>query len=444
MNIDRIYIRGLFDDWDHELAFLPGEHIMLLVGPNGSGKTTVLKLINMLFKQSFAQLCNMPFREVNVLFDNESQLTARREPADPDSDLLPLTLTFHQDGKSQSFQPPKLFIDPRNVEIPLSAVEDYVPSLVRSGPRRWHDLETGSMLDLTDVLTTFPDYFPPDFQGGNVNVPDWLRDIKNSVEVFLIDTERLTRVSWGRRPYDRAMRATRTVTHYSKRLGDRIQNTIAEYGVLSQSLDSTFPARLVTSGEQLDYPPVETLQEDLDMIKQKRHQLENVGILVEEESGLDIPNLKDVEKLQLKTLAVYAEDAKKKLEVFDDLHKKISAFKRIIDSRFSHKRVSVNKNGLHIQKDDDTRLSLHLLSSGEQHELVMLYEMLFRASDKSLILIDEPELSLHVSWQDQWLKDLEEAAILSNFRAIAATHSPVIINDKWHLTVELSIRNKDR
>ncbi len=106
MNIDRIHIRGLFDDWNHEPAFLPGEHIMLLAGPNGSGITTVLRLINMLFEQSFAQLCSMSFREVNIVFDNEAQLTAIKEPSDPDSDLLPLMLTFHQDGKSQSFQPP--------------------------------------------------------------------------------------------------------------------------------------------------------------------------------------------------------------------------------------------------------------------------------------------------------------------------------------------------
>ena len=40
-------------------------------------------------------------------------------------------------------------------------------------------------------------------------------------------------------------------------------------------------------------------------------------------------------------------------------------------------------------------------------------DLLFRASSDSLILIDEPELSLHVAWQAQWVTDLEETAKLS-------------------------------
>ena len=84
-----------------------------------------------------------------------------------------------------------------------------------------------------------------------------------------------------------------------------------------------------------------------------------------------------------------------------------------------------------------------MLSSGEQHELVILYELLFRAKSNSLILIDEPELSLHVAWQERFVKDLEETARVSNFRAIIATHSPEIIGDRWDLTVELSGPNGD-
>ena len=78
-----------------------------------------------------------------------------------------------------------------------------------------------------------------------------------------------------------------------------------------------------------------------------------------------------------------------------------------------------------------------MLSSGEQHELVILYELIFRTSEDSLILIDEPELSMHVAWQEQFVKDLGEMAKVSDFRAILATHSPEIIGDRWDLAIEL-------
>jgi predicted ATP-binding protein involved in virulence len=52
-------------------------------------------------------------------------------------------------------------------------------------------------------------------------------------------------------------------------------------------------------------------------------------------------------------------------------------------------------------------------------------------------LIDEPELSLHVGWQAQFLKDLQEITGLADLDVLMATHSPDIIQDRWDLTVEL-------
>jgi predicted ATP-binding protein involved in virulence len=116
---------------------------------------------------------------------------------------------------------------------------------------------------------------------------------------------------------------------------------------------------------------------------------------------------------------------------------KVDTFKRIVNSRFLYKKVTVSSNGLGVVTSDGAQLELEMLSSGEQHELVILYDLLFRVPDNSLILIDEPELSLHVVWQEQFLDDLEEMAEISKFWAILATHSPQIIGDRWHLTVEL-------
>ena len=44
---------------------------------------------------------------------------------------------------------------------------------------------------------------------------------------------------------------------------------------------------------------------------------------------------------------------------------------------------------------------------------------------------------MHVAWQEQFVEDLEEMAMLSEFRAILATHSPEIIGDRWDLAIEL-------
>jgi predicted ATP-binding protein involved in virulence len=68
---------------------------------------------------------------------------------------------------------------------------------------------------------------------------------------------------------------------------------------------------------------------------------------------------------------------------------------------------------------------------------VLLYELLFRTSPNALVLIDEPELSLHVGWQVEFLRDLDRIIKLSSFDVVLATHSPQVINNRWELTQEL-------
>ena len=110
----------------------------------------------------------------------------------------------------------------------------------------------------------------------------------------------------------------------------------------------------------------------------------------------------------------------------------------IINDRFKYKRLTIDrKRGFQIKSDLDTIVELEDLSSGEQHELVVLYEMLFRAPTRGLILVDEPEISLHVAWQARFLSDLVGILAITNAYAIVATHSPVIIGTRWDIAVEL-------
>ena len=53
------------------------------------------------------------------------------------------------------------------------------------------------------------------------------------------------------------------------------------------------------------------------------------------------------------------------------------------------------------------------------------------------MLIDEPELSLHVAWQKRFLPDLLKIGELSHFDALIATHSPYIAGERSDLMVPL-------
>ncbi|MDX2306130.1 MAG: AAA family ATPase [Microscillaceae bacterium] len=118
--------------------------------------------------------------------------------------------------------------------------------------------------------------------------------------------------------------------------------------------------------------------------------------------------------------------------------KRIELFKNILNRRFLYKRMLISKDrGFKFFTGRNKELFPQNLSSGEQHELVLLYQLLFKLSSNALILIDEPEISLHIVWQEQFLNDLQKIIQLRGFDVLIATHSPQIINDRWDLTVEL-------
>ena len=223
--------------------------------------------------------------------------------------------------------------------------------------------------------------------------------------------------------------------NYADELAGALKATLTRYAELSQSLDRTFPVRLVreTGSDTLTDSEI---RNRLSEFEAKRERLAESGLLDREADAFQLPSTIDDTKASV--LAVYVSDVAKKLEVFDELAQKIDLFKSIVNRRFRHKRMIVSRNaGIEFMTDAEQPLNPTNLSSGEQHELVMLYELLFKMREDLLILIDEPEISLHIAWQEEFLQDLTEMVRLSGFNVLIATHSPQIINDRWDLTVEL-------
>lgn len=82
------------------------------------------------------------------------------------------------------------------------------------------------------------------------------------------------------------------------------------------------------------------------------------------------------------------------------------------------------------------------LSSGEQHILSTTSQLLANLGERSVVLIDEPEISLHPDWQRQYIPSLLNTLTASpETHAIIATHSHFLVSDVEEATGSLTVAN---
>lgn len=447
MRITEVVIEGLFGIFDHPISLNTEERITIIHGPNGFGKTILLQMLNGLFNNKFTEFRSIPFRKFEVRFEEGSTIWVGElsESNTLQQDFLqnrlehtplpktPIIINFlGNNGQTDFFT-----LEPINAdEIPLPMIEDRT-GLERISTEQWLSSH-GEILSFDEVIDRFGHLLPLKFEE-----PDWWVQVKESTKIHLIGTQRLLNISSRRGTRDRYIHGrfpsipwVPTVQEYSKELAEKIQEKLAESAALSQSLDRTFPVRLV---EQIGHSKLteDQIRDKLDELENKRSRLEEVGLQDKEQDMAFLSTPQIIENTE-EVLSVYAQDAEEKLSVFDEIADKIELFKKIINERLLHKKITISRQeGFSILTTEDKPLPVTALSSGEQHELVLLYQLLFKVSPDSLILIDEPELSLHVAWQQQFLQDLQEITQLASFDVLIATHSPQIIHDRWDLTVEL-------
>jgi ABC-type cobalamin/Fe3+-siderophores transport system ATPase subunit len=120
------------------------------------------------------------------------------------------------------------------------------------------------------------------------------------------------------------------------------------------------------------------------------------------------------------------------------LAESVVVFRDIINGFFYNKDLVINdKNQATIVMEDKTTLPLSKLSAGEKQILIMFYPILFHATPGSLVIVDEPEISLHVSWQQKLGSLFLDIIKMRDIEILVATHSPQVIHDKWDLATEL-------
>ena len=159
----------------------------------------------------------------------------------------------------------------------------------------------------------------------------------------------------------------------------------------------------------------------------------DVPTKTESGSALD----QQLEKLESE-YAYYLSDLSKRL---NDIIKTVGKVERedlfieIVNHAFANtqKVVNTDQSKLQFKLEGEVLDNNKKLSSGEKQFLIIMLTVLLQRKEESILIMDEPEISMHIDWQRELLNNLKK--LNPNCQIILATHSPGVVMDGWEQLV---------
>ncbi|MGA9334019.1 MAG: AAA family ATPase, partial [Rudaea sp.] len=145
---------------------------------------------------------------------------------------------------------------------------------------------------------------------------------------------------------------------------------------------------------------------------------------LDEKKGLTVSDLEAM--IGLRRIASIVDRWNKLQERMTQIFSRRNKWMEIVDELFQRKKMRLtDSNELAFESRSGKMLTTRMLSSGEKQLLILLSETLLQRGAPAIFIADEPELSLHVFWQEKLVSSLR--ALNPSAQIVFATHSPDIV-----------------
>lgn len=413
--LNKIVFKKLFGIFDYEIE-LKEQGVTIITGPNGFGKSTILKSINALYSFDIFFFYELDFEE--ILFyssDSMKECICIKKQAD------------------------KLFID--DFEIDIDSINDVIydrmrrSSFIRLDNEKVINRHTEEIIYKKDLIKSdLPENLKEEIL-ENINNTELMKKLKDFSGITkFIKEQRLLKVdNEFRGRYRGESQVINVIEELPQKFKEKINEVSTRYSDVSNKLDSTYPNRLFETKKGITK---DEYKKRIQLINEKFTKLKKYSIY--DVQGLKVSkNIFDNE-LSI-ALKIYLDDFETKYKVFDEFIEELDLFTDIINNRLRFKEIKISREeGIVVhKKGTDEILRLDQLSSGEKQEIILFYELIFESEKSNHLLIDEPEISLHIEWQLNFLNDLLKIVDKKQFKVTVATHSPQIISNHWDIQVDL-------